>query len=137
LKKLETAAPSWAAAIRNGSGVHGRAQPPGDPETAWIWRQLVRELDRRASVSLEQLQAKNDKLREQLRRVTVDLIDRRAWDFQAKRTTSRQRQALIGWLDTVRRIGKGTGIRVPMLRAKAAKKMRECRSAVPVWVMPL
>lgn len=56
---------------------------------------------------------------------------------QAKRTTSPQRQALIGWLDTIRRIGKGTGIRVPMLRAEAAKKMRECRSAVPVWVMPL
>jgi very-short-patch-repair endonuclease len=137
LKKLEAAASSWAAAIRNRSGAHGQEQPPGDPETAWIWRQLVQELERRASVSLEQLQEKNDKLREQLRRVTVDLIDRRAWAFQAKRTTSRQRQALIGWLDTIRRIGKGTGIRVPMLRAEAAKKMRECRSAVPVWVMPL
>ena len=137
LKKVEPTAPAWAAAIRNRSGVHGREQPPGDSETAWIWRQLVQELDHRASVSLEQLQAKNDKLRGELHRVTVDLIDRRAWAFQAKRTTSRQRQALIGWLDTIRRIGKGTGIRVPMLRAEAAKKMRECRSAVPVWVMPL
>ena len=137
LKKVEPKAPSWAAAIRNRSGVHGGEQPPGDPETAWIWRQLEQELNHRASVSLEQLQAKNDKLREELRRVTVDLIDRRAWAFQAKRTTSRQRQALIGWLDTIRRIGKGTGIRVPKLRAEAAKKMRECRSAVPVWVMPL
>jgi very-short-patch-repair endonuclease/DNA polymerase III delta prime subunit len=137
LKKLETTAPSWAAAVRNRSGQHGREQPPGDPEAAWVWRQLVEELDRRGSISLEQLQAKNDNLREQLRHVTVDLIDRRAWAFQAKRTTSRQRQALIGWLDTIRRIGKGTGIRVPMLRAEAAKKMRECRSAVPVWVMPL
>ena len=137
LKKLETAAISWAAAVRNRNGVHGGEQPPGDPEGAWLWRQLVEELDRRASVSLEQLQEKSDKLREQLRRVTVELIDRRAWAFQAKRTTSRQRQALIGWLDTIRRIGKGTGIRVPMLRAEAARKMRECRNAVPVWVMPL
>ncbi len=137
LKKLETAAPSWAAGVRNRNGVHGGEQPPSDPEVAWVWRQLVEELDRRACVSLEQLQAKSDKLREQLRRVTVELIDRRAWAFQAKRTTSLQRQALIGWLDTIRRIGKGTGIRVPMLRAEAAKKMRECRNAVPVWVMPL
>ena len=137
LEKMEISAPTWAAAIRNRSGVHGQAEPPGDPEIAWIWRQLAQELDRRASVSLEQLQAKNDKLREQLRRVTIELIDRRAWAYQAKRTSSRQRQALIGWLDTIRRIGKGTGIRVPMLRAEAAKQMRECRSAVPVWVMPL
>jgi very-short-patch-repair endonuclease len=137
LKRVESSAPAWTAAIRNRSGVHGEEHPPGNPEAAWVWRQLFEELERRGSVSLEQLQTKNDKLREQLRRVTIELIDRRAWAFQAKRTTPKQRQALIGWLDTIRRIGKGTGIRVPMLRAEAARKMRECRSAVPVWIMPL
>src|SRR5207247_5161091 len=72
-----------------------------------------------------------------LRRVTVSLIDKRAWSAQARRTSPRQRQALVGWLDTIRRIGKGHGIRVSLLRAEAARKMSECRSAVPVWVMPL
>src|SRR5713101_6134667 len=137
LAKLESAAPAWAGAIRNRTGVHGRREPPRDPSAAWIWRQLNDELDRRASVSLESLQSKSEKLREQLRRVTIDLIDRRAWSAQARRTSSRQRQALVGWLDTIRRIGKGHGIRVSLLRAEAARKMSECRSAVPVWVMPL
>jgi very-short-patch-repair endonuclease len=72
-----------------------------------------------------------------LRRVTVELIDKRSWSSQARRTSSRQRQALVGWLDTIRRIGKGHGIRVSLLRAEAARKMSECRGAVPVWVMPL
>ncbi|MGB7280612.1 MAG: AAA domain-containing protein [Candidatus Acidiferrum sp.] len=137
LAKLETAAPAWAGAIRNRTGVHGRSEPPRDPTSAWTWRQLNDELDRRASVSLEVLQAKSDKMREQLRRVTVELIDRRSWSSQARRTTSRQRQALVGWLDTIRRIGKGHGIRVSLLRSEAARKMTECRGAVPVWVMPL
>jgi very-short-patch-repair endonuclease len=137
LTKLESAAPSWAAAIRNRTGAHGRGEPPRDPAAAWTWRQLNDELDRRAGVSLEGLQTKSDKLREQLRRVTVGLIDKRAWSAQARRTSSRQRQALVGWLDTIRRIGKGHGIRVSLLRAEAARKMSECRSAVPVWVMPL
>src|SRR5712691_4882776 len=137
LTKLESAAPSWAAAIRNRAGVHGRGEPPRDPAAAWIWRQLNDELDRRAGVSLEALQSKSEKFREQLRRVTVGLIDRRAWSAQARRTSPRQRQALVGWLDTIRRIGKGHGIRVALLRAEAARKMSECRSAVPVWVMPL
>src|SRR5713226_573819 len=135
--KLESAAPSWAAAIRNRTGAHGRGEPPRDPAAAWIWRQLNDELDRRASVSLEALQTRSEKFREQLRRVTVGLIDRRAWSAQARRTSSRQRQALVGWLDTIRRIGKGHGIRVSLLRAEAARKMSECRSAVPVWVMPV
>jgi very-short-patch-repair endonuclease len=137
LAKLETAAPAWAGAIRNRTGVHGRGEPPRDAASAWTWRQLNDELDRRASVSLESLQVKSEKLREQLRRVTVELIDKRSWASQARRTTSRQRQALVGWLDTIRRIGKGHGIRVSLLRAEAARKMSECRGAVPVWVMPL
>src|SRR5467141_3449881 len=137
LAKLETAAPAWSAAIRNRTGVHGRSEPPRDAASAWTWRQLNDELDRRASVSLETLQAKSEKLREQLRRTTVELIDKRAWSAQARRTSPRQRQALVGWLDTIRRIGKGHGVRVALLRAEAARKMSECRGAVPVWVMPL
>jgi very-short-patch-repair endonuclease len=137
LAKLETAAPAWAGAIRNRTGVHGRGEPPRDAASAWTWRQLNDELDLRASVSLEALQAKSEKLREQLRRATVELIDKRSWSSQARRTSSRQRQALVGWLDTIRRIGKGHGIRVSLLRAEAARKMSECRGAVPVWVMPL
>src|SRR5882762_2235007 len=137
LAKLETAAPAWAGAIRNRTGVHGRGEPPRDAGPAWTWRQLNDELDRRASVSLEALQAKSEKLREQLRRATVELIDKRSWGSQSRRTSSRQRQALVGWLDTIRRIGKGHGIRVSLLRTEAAKKMSECRGAVPVWVMPL
>src|SRR5467141_3394230 len=137
LAKLETAAPAWAGAIRNRTGVHGRGEPPRDPAAAWTWRQLNDELDRRASVSLEALQVKSEQLREQLRRSTVELIDKRAWSAQARRTSPRQRQALVGWLDTIRRIGKGHGVRVALLRAEAARKMSECRSAVPVWVMPL
>src|SRR5437016_11308296 len=137
LSKLESAAPAWATAIRNRSGVHGRGEPPRDTAAAWIWRQLNDELDRRAEASLEGLQSKIEKLREHLRRVTVDLIDRRAWSWQARRTSPHQRQALVGWLDTIRRIGKGHGVRVGLLRAEAARKMSECRSAVPVWVMPL
>jgi very-short-patch-repair endonuclease len=137
LAKLESAAPSWAAAIRNRTGAHGRGEPPRDPAAAWTWRQLNDELDRRAAVSLEVLQSKSEKFRELLRRVTVGLIDKRAWSAQARRTSPRQRQALVGWLDSIRRIGKGHGIRVSLLRAEAARKMSECRSAVPVWVMPL
>jgi very-short-patch-repair endonuclease len=137
LAKLETAAPAWAGAIRNRAGVHGRGESPRDAASAWTWRQLNDELDRRGSVSLEALQTRSEKLREQLRRSTVELIDKRSWASQARRTTSRQRQALVGWLDTIRRIGKGHGVRVPLLRAEAARKMSECRGAVPVWVMPL
>jgi superfamily I DNA and/or RNA helicase len=68
---------------------------------------------------------------------TCELIDRRAWAGQVRRTSLSQRQALMGWLGIVNRIGKGYGVRVPQLRREAQQKIRECRSAVPVWIMPL
>src|SRR6267142_2407757 len=137
LQRMESAAPAWAGAIRNRRGVHGKREAPGDVAAAWQWRQMAGELDRRAGVSMETLQTRSERLREHLRRITVELIDRRGWAFQARRTSSPQRQALVGWLDTIRRIGKGHGVRVPLLRTEAARKMGECRGAVPVWVMPL
>jgi very-short-patch-repair endonuclease len=137
LAQLETAAPAWAAAIRTRNGPHAGATVPGDPSQAWTWRQILDELDRRASVSIDELQTSIERMAGQLQDTTIDLIDNRAWMFQARRTSLPQRQALIGWLDTIRKIGKGTGIRAPRLRAEAAHKMTECWGAVPVWVMPL
>jgi len=137
LAKLEAAAPAWAGAIRARSGPHASASVPGDPAQAWTWRQIQDELDRRASVSIDELQTSIERVAAELRATTIDLIDNRAWMYQARRTSLPQRQSLIGWLDTIRKIGKGTGIRAPSLRAEAAHKMTECWGAVPVWVMPL
>ena len=137
LAELDAAAPGWAKAIRARSGQHASATLPGDPSQAWIWRQIQDELDRRADVPIDELQTSIERLSGQLQATTIDLIDNRAWMFQARRTSLPQRQALIGWLDTIRKIGKGTGIRAPRLRAEAARKMTECWGAVPVWVMPL
>jgi very-short-patch-repair endonuclease len=137
LARLETAAAAWAAAIRARTGAHASANVPGDASQAWTWRQIQGELDRRASVSIDELQNSIERAAAQVQGTTIDLIDNLAWMFQSRRTSLPQRQALIGWLDTIRKIGKGTGIRAPRLRVEAAHKMTECWGAVPVWVMPL
>jgi very-short-patch-repair endonuclease len=137
LAKLEEVAPGWSATIRERTGAHGFAEPPGDPESAWTWAQLFGELEERAGVSLDSLQAAIEAGTRDLEDVTTVLIDTPAWAAQARRTTLAQRQALIGWLDMIRRIGKGTGIQAPRLRREAAKLMSECRGAVPVWIMPI
>jgi hypothetical protein len=137
LGKLEIPAPAWAAAIRNRTAPHSGRDLPGDAEEAWLWRQLHDELEARAKVSLPALQKEIARFQKDLQATTAELVDRRAWASQVRRTTLVQRQSLIGWLNTVRRIGKGTGKRVPRLRAEARSKMAESRTAVPVWIMPL
>jgi very-short-patch-repair endonuclease len=95
------------------------------------------ELEERGKTSLDALQAEIGRLGTELRRATAELIDRRAWAAQVRRTDLRRRQALGGWLKTVQKIGKGTGKRVPRLQTEARKLMGECLTAVPVWIMPL
>jgi very-short-patch-repair endonuclease len=73
----------------------------------------------------------------QLQEVTVQLVDRKAWLSQLRRTDLEARQALIGWADTQRKIGKGTGKRAPALQLKARELLTRAREAVPVWIMPL
>ena len=137
LAALQAVAPVWAQAVQERRAPHDKSSAPGDAHAAWLWRQLHDELERRGKVSLPALQKEIDRLGPELRRVTAELIERRAWGAQVRRTTSQQQQALVGWLDMVRRIGKGMGKRVPRLIAEASQKMTECRSAVPVWIMPL
>ena len=137
LGRLETVAPAWASAIAARRPPHAGPEAPGDAVAAWTWLRLRDELDRRTRISLPDLQAHIDKLAVALRAATAEVIERRAWSAQVRRTTSQQQQALVGWLDIVRRIGKGMGKRVPRLILEASQRMVECRSAVPVWIMPL
>src|SRR5205823_4264186 len=137
LAALQAVAPVWAQAVQERRAPHDKSSAPGDAHAAWLWRQLHDELERRGKVSLPALQKEIDRLGPELRKVTAELIERRAWGAQVRRTTPQQQQALVGWLDMVRRIGKGMGKRVPRLIVEASQKMTECRSAVPVWIMPL
>jgi very-short-patch-repair endonuclease len=137
LKRLGTAAPSWADAIRSRVGVHGERTLPGDVASAWRWRQLRQEIDRRATLDERVLTERLHQRQRELRAVTADLIDRRSWLAQAQRTGLAARQALQGWADTTKKIGRGTGKRVPELQARARVLLVQARDAVPVWIMPL
>ncbi|WP_054971092.1 AAA domain-containing protein [Alicyclobacillus ferrooxydans] len=137
LQKLSLAAPAWAAAIRQRSGVHGLGTLPGSPGEAWVWRQLSDEIDKRNHKSMDELQAKIADRSKKLREVTASLVEKKAWSAQVKRTTLAQRQALMGWKTLIKKAGKGTGIRAPRLLAEARKLMPTCQTAVPVWIMPL
>lgn len=137
LAKLQEAAPAWATAIQNRVSPHDTGTAPGDAAQAWKWQQLHEELERRAMLDEQALGRRLAQLQSDLRRTTAKLIERKAWLAQVERVDLRARQALQGWADTQRRIGRGTGRRVPELRAEARRLLEQARDAVPVWIMPL
>lgn len=137
MSKLEPLAPAWVEGLRAHRQPHDRGDAPGDAVVAWKFRQWIQQLEERSKLDPDQLQQEVIHLRSQLRLATAQYVEHKTWANQLRRTGVKQQQALIGWLDLMRKIGTGKGKRAPKLKATARQRLAECRDAVPVWIMPL
>lgn len=139
LKTLEPVAPQWADAIRNRVGVHGKFTVPSTIEDAWKWKQLSGIIDEITTQPFRELQADSLRLSKEYRRTTALYAEKCGWYHLIKRTEADidMKQALQGWKQTVKRIGKGTGKNAPTLKARARELMTKCQNAVPGWIMPI
>ncbi len=137
LGQLGQVAPEWAQAVRLRSPDHDSKELPGDVELAWKWKRLAQHLRERAGVSIQDLISALASRRKECEGVTIELVEALSLQGLKKRSNLSMQQALTGYVQTLRRIGRGTGRRVPQLVLEAQKLMAESQKAVPVWVMPL
>lgn len=140
LTRLRAVAPRWADRLHERTGPHDRGHVPGDIEAAWIYRQLYDTLVQRDRLDAQDLQSEMDGVRDQLRPVTQELIDATAWGQQLARLQGNHtiRQALVGWLDTAKRLmSTRHAERRQTLLTEARKLMKHSVEAVPVWIMPI
>ena len=137
LAKLEATAPTWARAMAQRTTPHDDSKPPSAPANAWLWRQWQQELEKRASTSMDELQDKLDAADREIQQLSARTIDCETWAAQCERTGLKQKQALLGFVQTMRKVGKGTGKRAPELLRRARQLLASARRAVPVWIMPL
>lgn len=139
LNRLAPVAPQWADAIRTRNGIHGEAAVPSDIDNAWKWKQYYGIIEEITAEPFSEFQKRSLTLSKEYRRITAKYAEKSAW-YNLLRTTEHDismKQALIGWKQTVKKIGKGTGKNAPMYRAKARELMVKCQSAVPGWIMPI
>jgi very-short-patch-repair endonuclease len=138
LQRLAQIAPAWASAIENRHPLHSAPEIPGDPATAWEWRQLHDELDRRASLNIEELQQRIEHLSGELLEATSQVVEKSTWVNLIRKTTPEQRQALGSYAAMRDKLTKtGKGVQDPERRAAARREMSVAKGAVPVWIMPL
>ena len=139
LGRLMLAAPQWAEQIRRRSGLHGQAVLPDTVEEAWKWKQLSQIVADILEEPYARLQSDSLSLSRRYRQITADYAEKSAWYHLMRRTEGDvdMRQALLGWKQTIKRIGKGTGKNAPALKAKARELMSRCQEAVPGWIMPM
>lgn len=139
LKILEPIAPQWAEAIRTRQDVHGACTVPSSIDDAWKWKQLCGIIEDITRKPFAELQSDSLRLSREYREVTAKYAEKSGWYHLLRRTEAdiSMKQALEGWRLTVKSIGKGTGKRAPMLKAKARELMVQCQKAVPCWIMPI
>lgn len=139
LKKLEEVAPVWSGKIRNREYLNNEHEVPETIFDAWKWKQFNQIIEDLNNQSLNELNENAYRLSQELHEKTAELTSNLAWYHLVKRTESNinMRQALNNWQLTMRKIGKGTGKRAPLLRKQARIYMAECQKAVPAWIMPM
>jgi very-short-patch-repair endonuclease len=140
IDRLALVAPGWAEQISNRIPPHDEGKGPGEFDMAWTWRQLHDELAERDRLDAQDMQRQIDRNREQLQQITVSLIDARAWGRQLDRLQKNPstRSALVGWLETTKRLVSTRQIdKRQMLLAESKKLMKQCAHSVPVWIMPI
>ncbi|MEQ1661396.1 MAG: AAA domain-containing protein [Thiobacillus sp.] len=138
LSKIRPVATDWASLIERRVAPHDQLCPPGELAEAWQWKQFNQELDRRAKLSVPDLQTTLERLGKDLTDTTIALVERKAWSRLIQRVSQNEaaRQALLGWMKTTKKLGAGTGKTAGSHRREAARLMGKARGAVPVWVMP-
>ena len=137
LQKLEQSALNWSQAVRLRNAGHDKSlDEQVDIAAAWRWRQLNDQLMHRSALNLETIADEIRQLSDTLNTITGELISSRCWASQLS-MAEKFRLHLVGWLDTMRKIGKGTGKNVDLYRTEARTQLKHGQLAVPVWIMPL
>jgi very-short-patch-repair endonuclease/DNA polymerase III delta prime subunit len=140
LDQLALVAPVWSETISGRIKPYDTDITSTDIDSAWTWRQLHDELAERDTLNGNQIQLEIDKLEVSIREVTLLLIDAKAWGNQLDRLRANNsiRQALVGWLDTMKVLSSTRqDARRQVLLSEARKLMKRSSDAVPVWVMPI
>lgn len=138
LKKLGKSAEGLAKSIEMRSGVHCSGLVPANYILAWSICQWRQELERRINEDYSLVQRDLQRLKTELNGVNAQYVEKLAWRFQHQRTGLHERQALTGWQQLQNRITRtGRGVRDAHVKREARKTLKNCKNAVPVWIMPL
>lgn len=138
LKRIQSSAPKWASEIEHKAQLAGPDAISPDWQEAWKWQRLTQWLSHLHSrESVEDLQAKAEKLRNKEHEHITELVIERTWQRQLENVRDQHYMALAAWAAAMKNYGKGTGKFAGRFLAAAARAMIDAVKAVPVWIMPL
>lgn len=104
---------------------------------AWRWRQLDNILKMAHEIEIDEIDEKIEKEKNRESKLIRKIVAKKTWYNQINKVGELEKRSLYAWLDAVKRIGKGTGKQSDMYRKLAQREMGNCKSIIPIWIMPL
>ncbi|WML53328.1 AAA domain-containing protein [Neobacillus sp. PS3-12] len=108
-----------------------------DFEKAFEWAKVTTWYTQFTSANETKLEKELDELENSIKKSISLLGAQKAWYSTLETMTEGQRQHLLAWTTSMRKVGKGTGKNAYIHLQDAQKHMAECRDAIPAWIMPL
>ncbi len=137
-KISESGAPKWGKTLRTEPLLEDDDNlTPVDWFETWKWnqrKQYLHEIDGREQ--LKKLSEKRSSLDSDLKRTFSKLVRLKTNIGLHMSMTERVQGALMRFVSSVAKIGKGTGKRAPRHRRDAYRAMQDCYGGVPCWIMP-
>ena len=131
-------APVWAKRLREEPPALARDPLlPSDWISSWRWAQFDRyltEIDGRDAI--KHLSKRRLEVATELQRRFAEVVRLRTFAGLKRNMTRAVEAALMMFVQAVRRIGAGTGVRAIRHRRTAREAMQTCARSVPCWIMP-
>ncbi len=110
---------------------------PDDWRKCWRLRRLSSHLEAiDGQAELKSLAKKRQEVEQDLAKAYQYVVTKRTWLKLAENATPGIRSALMAYLTSIQKIGKGTGKRAIRYRQDARAAASQANSAVPCWIMP-
>ncbi|SDX43319.1 AAA domain-containing protein [Nitrosomonas oligotropha] len=137
-KISDSGAPIWSSKLKSEPllGTDDELTPVDWYDT-WQWKrckQYLHAIDGRDQ--LKRLSNKRSMLDHDLKKTFTELVRLKTNIGLHKSMTERVQGALMRFLSSLAKIGKGTGKRAPRHRKDAYRAMQDCYGGVPCWIMP-
>ena len=137
-KISESGAPKWAKRLKTEPLLEADDSLTSvDWFEAWKWnqrKQYLHEIDGREH--LKRLSEKRSSLDSDLKKTFSKLVRLKTNIGLHMSMTEHVQGALMRFVSSVAKIGKGTGKRAPRHRRDAYRAMQDCYGCVPCWIMP-
>ncbi|PAE37598.1 AAA domain-containing protein [Bacillus sp. 7884-1] len=106
-------------------------------EEAFLWAKADTWFQDFSKTSTDKLKNELEENNRFMKKMIAELGALKAWYSTLSTMTEGQRQHLLAWTTSMRKVGKGTGKHAPIHLRDAQYHMSYCRDAIPAWIMPL